>query len=88
MTSSPPHSSLLVFNQIEIYEETNLKIISLYNISLYSMPLAYAKNKVHIYKYRITHREQFLEMNRISKRRYDAWKRIQKIYLNILLDED
>lgn len=50
------------------------------------MPPTYEQNKSHIYKYRITHREQFLELNRRSKRRYDAWKRIQKIYLNILLE--
>jgi hypothetical protein len=46
----------------------------------------YSKNKKHIYKYRLTHLEKVREINRLSKRRRDAWKKIQKEFLQILLD--
>ena len=50
------------------------------------MPLSYKQNKVHIYKYRETHLDKVREIDRLSKRRQYAWKKIQKEYLNILLD--
>lgn len=45
----------------------------------------YAKNKIHIYKWRETHLEHNRELNRKYKRKFDAWKRIQKEFLNILI---
>lgn len=47
---------------------------------------SYKQNKIHIYKYRETHLEKVREITRRSKRRHDAWKKIQKEFLNILLD--
>ena len=46
---------------------------------------SYQKNKVNIYKYRVKHYEHVLEINRKSKRKHDAWKKIQKVFLRILL---
>ncbi len=50
------------------------------------MPLSYAQNKVHIYKWRTDNYEQTKLINRISNRKCYAWKKIQMIYLNILLN--
>ena len=50
------------------------------------MPLSYAKNKVHIYKYKETHLDKCREIDRLSKRRKYAWKKVSKEFLNILLD--
>ena len=50
------------------------------------MPLPYAKNKQHIYKWRENHLERAREINCKYQRKYDAWKRISKIYLQILRD--
>lgn len=47
----------------------------------------YKQNKKSIYNWR-SHPENMakqLASNRISTKKYDTWKRIQKIYLNILL---
>ena len=46
----------------------------------------YARNKENIYSWRANNPEQNRLINRLSKRRCDAWKRIQLIYLNILLN--
>jgi hypothetical protein len=46
----------------------------------------YAQNKSHIYKWRANHLEKSREINRKSKARHDAWKKITKIYLHILLE--
>ena len=45
------------------------------------MPPAYEKNKKHIYKWR----EKNLTRNRAINLKAYHWKRIQKIYLAILL---
>ena len=50
------------------------------------MPLSYKQNKVHIYKYRVNNLDKVREIDRLSKRRQYAWKKIQKEFLNILLD--
>jgi hypothetical protein len=50
------------------------------------MPPTYSQNKVHIYKYRANHLDKVRLIGRNSKRRYDAWKKIQKEFLRILLD--
>ena len=47
---------------------------------------SYAQNKVHIYKYRVNNLDKVREIGKLSKRRRDAWKTIQKEFLNILLD--
>jgi hypothetical protein len=62
--------------------------MSVYNNSnyTYEMPSpSYEMNKKHIYRYRETHLDKVRQINRESKRRYDAWKRIQREFLNILL---
>lgn len=48
---------------------------------------SYAKNKEHIYKYRENkdNYARVLEINRKYKQKYDNWKKIQKLYLKILL---
>lgn len=45
----------------------------------------YELNKPHIEKWRENNRERCNELSKISQRKYDAWKRITKIYRNILL---
>ena len=50
------------------------------------MPLPYAKNKIHIYKWRANNKEKNNEICKISQRKYDAWKRETKIFRNILID--
>lgn len=52
------------------------------------MPLSYAQNKVHIYKWRTNecNYEQTKLINRNSNKRCYEWKKIQMIYLNILLN--
>ena len=47
---------------------------------------SYETNKIHIYKYRLNNLDKVREINKHSKRRYDAWKKIQKEFLRILLD--
>ena len=49
------------------------------------MPVTYQQNKKHIYNWRETHIDEYRELIRKHKAKYDNWKRIQKIYLGILL---
>ena len=52
------------------------------------MHLSYAQNKVHIYKWR-TKEGNYVQtklINLNSNKRCYAWKKIQMIYLNILLN--
>lgn len=51
------------------------------------MPLPYAKNKKHIDKWVANNRDRYNELCRIKQRKYDEWKRVSKIYLNILLED-
>jgi hypothetical protein len=50
------------------------------------MTTTYIKNKKHIYNWVENHREHYRELTRKHKAKYDNWKKIQKIYLRILLD--
>jgi hypothetical protein len=50
------------------------------------MPLTYTKNKKHIYALREKNKTKYNEGCKLGTRKYDCWKRIQKIYLNILLE--
>ena len=50
------------------------------------MPLSYSQNKVHIYKYRVNNLDKVREIDRLSKKRKYAWKKVSKEFLNILLD--
>lgn len=50
------------------------------------MPPTYAQNKVHIYKWRENNRDAMREINRKSTLKYYIWKRIQKEFLNILIN--
>ena len=50
------------------------------------MPLAYSKNKVHIYKWIENNREKYNAKCKIRQRKYDAWKKETKIFRNILID--
>jgi uncharacterized protein involved in tolerance to divalent cations len=45
----------------------------------------YEKNKKNIYKWREKNIEHNREVNKLAKRRYDIWKKIQKTFLAILL---
>ena len=49
------------------------------------MGQCYQKNKVHIYNWVNKNRERYNELCKIKQKRYLEWKRIQKIFLNILL---
>jgi len=50
------------------------------------MPLKYTQNKKHIYNWRETHKQEWLDYHKITQRKYDNWKRIKKIFMNILLE--
>ncbi len=50
------------------------------------MPLSYSQNKKHIYAWRENNKDKHLATCRKFQRKYDEWKRIKKIYLNILLE--
>lgn len=45
----------------------------------------YAQNKSHIYNWRVNHYESYLAIARKSARKKSEWKKIQKVYYNILL---
>lgn len=45
----------------------------------------YQNNKKNIYKWRAKNAEHNREVNRLAKRRHDNWKKIQKVFLGILL---
>ena len=47
--------------------------------------VSYAANKKHIYAWREKNYDHFLRIQRDNQRKYDAWKREKKIFLNILL---
>ena len=50
------------------------------------MPIpTYQQNKSSIYRYREKNYTFVLDINRKSKQKYDNWKKIQKVYLRILL---
>jgi hypothetical protein len=46
----------------------------------------YELNKINIKKWRETNKEHNRYVNKICKRRYDNWKRIQKVFMSILLE--
>ncbi len=46
----------------------------------------YARNKENIYAWRINNPEHNRLINRLAKQRFDCWKKIQLVYLNILLN--
>jgi hypothetical protein len=50
------------------------------------MPLPYIQNKKHIYAWRENNKTQYNTGCKLRQRKYDGWKRIQKIYFNILLE--
>ena len=52
------------------------------------MPVSYAKQKKHIYAWREQHKDHYNEIARYHNNRYYAWKRISKIYLNILFSPE
>jgi hypothetical protein len=47
----------------------------------------YEYNKPYFYKWRVEHPEKNRELNKNYQRRHVCWKRAQKIFLNILLEE-
>jgi hypothetical protein len=49
------------------------------------MPPTYQQNKAHIYNWRAKNPDKQRAVVRKSKQKYDNWKKIQKVYLNILL---
>lgn len=50
------------------------------------MPSAYYLQHKHaIYTYRLKHHEKCNEYQRILQRKYDSWKRISKIFREILI---
>ena len=46
----------------------------------------YARNKENIYAWILNNPEQYRLINRLAKQRYDCWKKIQLVYINILLN--
>jgi len=49
------------------------------------MPPTYGQNKIHIYKYRLNHIDKVREINKLSKRKRDCWKKITREFNRILL---
>lgn len=47
--------------------------------------VTYAKNKRHIYAWREKNAVKNREYVKLAKRKYDSWKKIQKVFLAILL---
>ena len=47
---------------------------------------SYEQNKIHIYKWRENNPEHNRIINRIAQTKFSNWKKIQKIYLAILLN--
>lgn len=45
----------------------------------------YEQNKEFIYKWRTKNADRVREINRQAKKKIDTWKKIQKVYLGILL---
>lgn len=52
------------------------------------MTLLYERNKKHIYNWVRNHPEQNRKINRLRNIRWRAWKKIQNVFLNILIDEN
>ena len=50
------------------------------------MPTTYAKNKAHIYAWRLKNADAMRAVNRKSTHKHYVWKKIQKDFLNILLN--
>ena len=50
------------------------------------MTLSYQQNKKHIYNWRFENNERVKEITKKSMRKHRAWKAIQKLFLNILLE--
>ena len=50
------------------------------------MPTTYEKNKKHIYAWRAKNIETLRELNRNSGRKLRSWRKVQREFLNILLD--
>ena len=50
------------------------------------MSMTYKMNKKHIYKWRKSNMPRVLEINKKSHQKNYAWKKIQRIFLNILID--
>lgn len=49
------------------------------------MPVSYAKNKIHIQKWRENNREAYRELDRKHHRKSYQWKKIKMEFLAILL---
>jgi hypothetical protein len=49
------------------------------------MPTSYAKNKIHIQKWREKNPEKNREINRKNQLKYDRWKKVKMDFLRILL---
>ena len=48
----------------------------------------YSTNKIHIYNYRKKYPEKYLAQAKKDTTKYRNWKKIQKEFLNILLDDN
>jgi hypothetical protein len=50
------------------------------------MPLPYNKNKIHIYNWREKNKEKYYSVTSNYNEKYYNWKKISKIFMNILLE--
>ncbi len=50
------------------------------------MSHSYKVNKKYIYKWRLTNMQKVSDINNKSNKKSYAWKKIQRIFLNILID--
>ena len=51
------------------------------------MPLPYEQNKKHIYEWREKNKEKSNELQNKYAKKYYRWKKIQKEFMNILIDD-
>jgi hypothetical protein len=49
------------------------------------MPPTYEQNKSHIYNWRAKNPDKYRANVRKAQKKYENWKKIQKVFLNILL---
>jgi hypothetical protein len=48
-------------------------------------PPTYEQNKQHIYSWREKNRDKYRDISKKAQLKYKGWKKIQTIFLNILL---
>jgi hypothetical protein len=67
------------------FNKNHLNIFSIFIVSIEMAPPTYEQNKQHIYSWREKNRDKYRDISRKAQLKYKGWKKIQTIFLNILL---